>query len=185
MQNLLFHNQRFNNSRRELLDIEAPIDLQDLIVLPKILLPNQIYKCRILYDTEIHQIEFVPYTPKKIQSLQLVHTSQLDYAHKFADRTALRSLLQKKGKANGILIVKNGWITDTSYANVALFDGQQWFTPSTPLLEGTKCAQLLQQNILTIADIRVSDLKHFEKLRLVNSMMDWENSIEVEVGKIF
>ncbi len=133
-----------------------------------------IYKCRILYDVKIHRIEWIPYRFKKIHSLQLVHADKLDYSHKFADRTELQSLLQKKGKAEDILIVKNGLITDTSYANVAFFDGLQWLTPLKPLLAGTKRAALLQQKKIQEADIRPQDLKQFGKLRLFNAMMDWE-----------
>lgn len=165
--------------------LEAKEDLANLIVLPDYLDQNQTYKCRILYDTHIHHIEFVPYTLRQIQSLQLVYANELDYSYKFADRTALQSLLQKKGTADDILIVKNGLITDSSYSNVAFFDGLQWFTPSLPLLAGTRRAYLLQQNILTIADIRPSDLKNFEKVRFINAMMDWEESIELKVEKIF
>lgn len=134
---------------------------------------NQLYKCRILYDTQIHKIEFVPYTFKIINSLQLVHVHHLDYSHKFADRSALQSLLQKKGKADEILIVQNGFITDTSYSNVAFFDGLQWFTPAKPLLRGTKRAALLEQKKIIEADIRVEDLKDFQKMQLINAMIDW------------
>lgn len=108
---------------------------------------------------------------------------EIDYSHKYANRTALQYLLQKKGKADDVLIVKNGWLTDTSYSNVAFFDGLQWFTPSKPLLKGTKRAALLQQKKIIEADIRPQDLKQFEKVRLVNAMMEWEEGVELEVDK--
>ena len=164
--------------------IEIEEDLSKLIKVPSKLDKKQTYKCRILYDTQIHQVEFVPYAFRQIQSLQLIHNDALDYSHKYADRRDLHLSLQKKGKADGIIIVKNGLITDSSYANLAFFDGLQWFTPSTPLLAGTKRAYLLQQNILKETNIRPSDLKHFETVRLVNSMMDWEKTIEVPIKNI-
>lgn len=184
MQHISYHNERFNRSRKEVLQIDTEVDLKEVISIPPILFPSQIYKCRVLYDTEIHRIEFVPYFPKKIHSLQLVEANELDYSYKFADRTPLQFLLQQKGKADGILIVKNGLITDTSYANVALLNNNQWFTPKTPLLEGTKRAQLLEEKILKTTDIYPKDLRHFRKLRLLNALLDWENSIQLEVADI-
>ncbi len=184
MQHIHYHNQRFNRSRRDLLQVHSEVDLREVIAIPLMLLPSQVYKCRVLYDIEIYHVEFVPYFSKKIQSLQLVYVDELEYSYKFADRTDLQSLLQQKGKADGVLIVKGGLITDTSYANVALLKDNQWFTPQVPLLEGTKRAQLLEEGILKIATIRPKDLKHFQKMRLVNALLDWEGGVELEVANI-
>ncbi|MGB0930579.1 MAG: aminotransferase class IV [Chitinophagales bacterium] len=202
LQHISYHNQRFNRSRKELLGIEEEADLAHLMraylhknfktaIAPHTALitiqhlnQNQVYKCRILYDTQIRKVEFVPYTFKKINSLQSVHADDFSYSHKFADRSGLQSLLQKKGRADEILILQNGLVTDTSYSNIAFFDGHEWFTPSKPLLGGTKRAALLEEKKIMEADISPKDLKNFEKLRLVNAMMDWEEGLEVTVDCI-
>ena len=51
------------------------------------------------------------------------------------------------------LIVKDGYLTDTSIANIALYDGYTWFTPAHPLLRGTKRAELLNKQLIVEKDI--------------------------------
>jgi 4-amino-4-deoxychorismate lyase len=42
-----------------------------------------------------------------------------------------------------IIIVRNGFVTDASYANLIFRKGDEWFTPATFLLAGTMRAFLL------------------------------------------
>ena len=60
----------------------------------------------------------------------------------------LNSLFQIRQDKDDILIVKNGLLTDTSIANIALYDGNDWYTPLHPLLKGTKRAELLDKGVL-------------------------------------
>ncbi|WP_309546477.1 aminotransferase class IV [Hoylesella marshii] len=77
-----------------------------------------------------------------------------------------------KGVCDDVLIVRNGLLTDTSYTNIALYDGYQWFTPATPLLEGTMRASLLDSGMLIEKDILLSDLPHYQYIALFNAMID-------------
>ena len=97
----------------------------------------------------------------------------------------MEALSARKGSCDDILIVKNGLVTDTSFSNVAFLDGSRWLTPEHPLLEGTKRAKLLEAGILAEADIRPEEIYRFKKVRLINAMMDWEDSYEIDAGKIF
>lgn len=57
---------------------------------------------------------------REIRSLRLVAADdELDYHLKYADRSALARLLQRRDDCDEILIVRDGAITDTSYSNVA------------------------------------------------------------------
>jgi 4-amino-4-deoxychorismate lyase len=80
-------------------------------------------------------------------------------------------LFTQRQNHDDILIVKNGLITDTSYSNVAFFDGQLWFTPHQPLLPGTARARLLHEGCLQEAKITLTDLHRFEKCSLINAML--------------
>ncbi|MGB3588105.1 MAG: aminotransferase class IV, partial [Tunicatimonas sp.] len=91
--------------------------------------------------------------------------------HKFADRKLINHLFAQRQGCDDILMVKNGLITDTSYSNVALYDGQQWFTPHQPLLPGTARARLLQDGRLQKAKISPSDLAQFKRCSLINAML--------------
>jgi len=62
-------------------------------------------------------------------------------------------------------------VTDSYYANIALFDGNNWYTPSRPLLEGTKRMKYLENGKLKRKDITVEDLKNFTKISLFNAMI--------------
>ena len=65
----------------------------------------------------------------------------------------------------------NGLLTDTSIANIALWDGRQWHTPARPLLKGTRRAELLDNGILTEHDIPVEKIWTYRKIRLFNAML--------------
>ena len=43
-----------------------------------------------------------------------------------------------KREQDEILITRNGLLTDTSIANIALFNGKEWHTPKHPLLKGVQ-----------------------------------------------
>lgn len=64
-----------------------------------------------------------------------------------------------------------GLLTDTSYSNIALFDGCHWVTPRQPLLRGTMRQSLLDDGVLTEQDIKAEDWNRYRQVSLVNAMM--------------
>ena len=56
--------------------------------------------------------------------------------------------------------------------NIALFDGTQWVTPSTPLLNGTRRAQLIDAGRLIEQEVCITNLSSFQSISLINAMMD-------------
>lgn len=141
-------------------------------------------KCRITYDQEIRKIDFENYSPRSVRSLKLVDGSGIDYAFKYADRSKLTELQQAKGICDDILIYQNDRITDTSYSNVVFYDGSQYITPSTYLLNGTKRRYLLERGIIKEQDIGLGDLSRFQHLFLINAMLDLEDNIQVKIRDI-
>src|SRR3989339_1253202 len=131
-----YHNVRMNNSRAELFNSKDKIDLLKVILLPNDL-SNELYKCRVIYSEKIISVDFQKYKKRKVDCLQIVHDGEITYSHKFEDRTKFEKHL-RESKADEILIIKNGLVTDTSISNVVFFDGTKYFTPSAPLLKGTK-----------------------------------------------
>lgn len=143
-----------------------------------------IVKCRITYSQTIHQINFDFYRPRSIGALKLVESNNLDYHLKYADRKCLAELLQIKGTNDEILICRNNRITDTSYSNVVLYDGKNYFTPTTYLLNGTKRQYLLQQGKIKEKDISIRDLSQYQRLYLINAMLDIEDNISLAISQI-
>lgn len=129
------------------------------------------HKFRFLYDDSTFTIESAPYQARTITSVKLVTADHLDYGFKFADRSEINSLVQAAG-TDEIIMVKDGLITDASYANIACFDGATWWTPEQPLLAGVKRADLINKRKLTTRAIRPDELPTFKQICLINAMLD-------------
>ena len=181
--NRSYHEARMTRSRRELFGTTNKIDLSQ-VKIPGDLRKNQIYKCRIVYSLTIEEITFTEYQPKKIRFLQMVRDDHIDYSFKYLDRSHLQKLKSQAAGVDEIIIVKNGWVTDATYANLAFFEGKKWLTPSTPLLKGTKRAFYLDQGIIREAPIRESDVFNFQKVCLINAMLDIEDGVCVDTQQI-
>lgn len=164
-------------SQLQLWNIFAKINLEKNILTAYHKVENETFqqaqklKCRVLYDMNIQCIEFHLYETQILDSLEVIESNQLDYHLKYADRAAL-NLLTSKSNASDVLMVKNGLISDISYANVAFGNGKGWFTPRQPLLKGTKRQFLLEKGLLKEMDIKVIDLQHFNQIMTFNAMME-------------
>ncbi len=182
--NLNFHQERMNGSRKVLFSCTDEIELLSILQdSSNDISDNKLYKCRIIYNTEIRKIEFIPYQKPHINTLKLVYSDDIEYNHKYFDRQQINELLELKGDADDIIIVKNGLITDTSFANLLFYNGEHWLTPTFPLLKGTQRAKLLEQEKIRVADIRPEDLHNFKKIRLINAMLRFEDEVDVLVKK--
>jgi 4-amino-4-deoxychorismate lyase len=138
-----------------------------------------LFKFRLLYNNKSYQWEFVPYILPDINTLKLTIDDQIDYSCKFSDRKKLNQLKKQRDNADDILILKNGAITDTSFANIIFSDGTNWFTPKNPLLRGTQRAYLIDQGIISEAVITPDDIKQFKEVRLINAMIRFDDKIIV------
>ena len=178
--NLPLHQKRVNYSRKELFDNLPLLDLEQSIKIPKGH-ETGLYKCRVEYDTKIRKIDFFPYILKKIESLKIIHDDNIDYHLKFEDRIPLYLLYDKRAHADDVLIVKNGRLTDTYYCNTAFLENRTWYTPEHPLLKGTQRDFLINKKIIVPADLTYQDISRFDKIRLFNSMITWEDAMDVEM----
>ena len=163
---LEYHQKRLNTA----LNSTNRYNLYDLIEAPK----NGLYRCRIVYDTKELKIEYLPYTKREIQTLKLVMDDTIEYSKKYANRDEINQLVNQKENCDDILIVQKGLVLDTSVANIAFFDGKEWFTPKTPLLKGTCRARLIDEGKIIEKDISVSEIKCFKKIALMNAMIDFD-----------
>jgi 4-amino-4-deoxychorismate lyase len=171
-----YHQQRVDESLKQL-GYAARYNLASLIKVPD----SALYRCRIVYDETNFEISYIPYRKRAVRTLQPVQADGLDYALKYADRSALDALFEQRGAADDILIIKNGMVTDTSIANIAFFDGQRWVTPKHPLLKGTTRARLLVEKKIFESEIRLDDLPKFTRFALLNAMIGFE---EIKSGII-
>ncbi len=182
IQNITYHNGRLNKTRKELWAFKdiwnlAEIKIPDLVT-------NVKHKLRITYSKEIETMQWSVYEPREVFKIKKVYTPKIDYNYKYADRQALTSLFEQREDADEILIIHNSMVSDSFYGNVALFDGEAWFTPNTPLLAGTQRAFLIQNGFIKAKRISESDLKHYTHIRIFNALIDWENAPTLEIGMV-
>jgi len=167
--NLPYHQKRCNISRKELYHFTDNLDLASVIIPPI----NGLYRCRIIYAEHIESIEYIPYVPKKINSLKVI-SSSLDYHLKYTNRDTFNKLLSLYDNVDEIIIEKEGYLTDTTIANIAFYDGKQWVTPSKPLLKGTMRQKLIDEGFLQTKQIKKEDLSKYSQVALINAMLGFK-----------
>ncbi len=171
-QNLIYHNDRANRSRRELYGCKDSIRLEDWVKIPDTLDRSMVYKFRVIYNETFQYSDVHPYQKRNVRRLKIIQNDEIDYHLKYEGKKLFQPLLELKGNCDDILIVKDGQITDTSFSNIAFFDGTAWVTPNNPLLEGTKRSKLLHEGLIRPKELRITDLASFQKASLINAMLD-------------
>lgn len=141
-------------------------------------------KARVVYGGHgVESIEYTPYVMREIKSLRVVANDSIDYPYKSCDRSQLTQLAALKGNCDEVIIMKHGLLTDTSFTNLAIYDGKEWLTPRQPLLAGTKREYLLDQGIIKEADITLTDLRAARRVSLFNAMIEFEE-MEVDASML-
>ncbi len=136
-------------------------------------------KLRIVYSKKgIENIEIFPVKKREFKKFKIVY-SDIDYSFKYENRDKLNAL-KIKG-FDEVIIVKNGFITDTTISNLAFFDGKKWYTPKTPLLKGTKREELLDKGILIEKNITIDEIKNYKKFAMLNAILGF---YEVDIDGI-
>jgi 4-amino-4-deoxychorismate lyase len=180
--NLFHHEQRMNRSLKMLTGMNEHFLLEEF--LNEIERPRTgLYKCRIVYDDQMKDVEFIPYTPKAINSLRIVEHDRIHYEFKYVDRKSIERLFELRKECDDILIVKRGLVTDASYSNIVFRKGKRFYTPWSCLLKGTMRQNLLERNLIEEEEIRKEDIKTFESFKLINAMFEFE-SPEIDISKI-
>jgi len=184
IQNLDYHQGRMNCSLEELFPGTEHIELSDVLTIPEDC-QSGLYKIRVVYNRIIEKIEIEPYQLRIIQSLKVVHHESVDYHLKYTDRQVLQELFEQRGTCDDVLIIKNGFVSDSFTANVLFFDGTIWYTPTTPLLRGTKRQFLLDEGIIFEREIREEDIAGYQKVGLINALIDFEEMPVIPIERIF
>jgi len=180
---IIYHNKRLNVARSELFGIRESLSIEKEIEIPE-KYKKGIFRCRVLYDKNIIKTEFFPIKERHIRSFKLVYDNKIDYHLKYDDRSALNKLLEKKGPADEIVIIKNGMVTDCSIGNLLFFDGNEWITPDTPLLKGTQRAFLLNKKMIREGKIREEDICKYKKIGIINALLNISNMIVLSTENI-
>jgi 4-amino-4-deoxychorismate lyase len=175
IENLAAHQSRVEQSCKQL--YLKPPSWQIGALVKNAQLPGTgIHKLRIVYDQEHAEWTVSPYTIKPVVTLKVVVADDVRYSHKFADRTVLDGLYAQRGEKDDILIVKDGMVTDTSYANIIFRRKGKWYTPTTHLLNGTMRQWLISRGVVEAIPISCESLPDFEEFNLINAMLRMDAS---------
>lgn len=160
-QNLSFHERRISYS---LGGVKAKFKLEELLNSPL----DGIVRAKVIYDTHgnLIDIQYFSYKMREFSEFKLVEVA-FDYSKKFLDRSEIDAA---KGEFEEIIMIKNGFATDTSIANLAIFE-DGWITPKTPLLNGTTRARLLENGLLREENIDVKRLLNAKRFAIMNAMI--------------
>lgn len=180
--NLEYHLSRMEISREKLFNLKEEIDLKKLIEIPQEY-KNGKFKCRIVYDQEIKSVEFLPYQMKTINSFRLYEDSSIDYRFKYEERGFFDEI-KSKIEEEEVIITQNGQICDTSFTNLVFYDSENWITPTSYLLNGTMRQFLLDTDQIIEDEIFPKDLNRFVSFKLINAMMNLEESPELSIDLI-
>jgi 4-amino-4-deoxychorismate lyase len=175
---LKYHQQRINNTRI-FFGFKDKLELRvESFDLPR----DGEFRLRVDYSKDIKSFTCRPLTCREFKEFRIVE-SDIEYAYKYANRDELDAL---KVDAKEIIIVKNGLLTDTTIANIALHVDGVWLTPKTPLLHGTTRARLIDSGFLMCEDLTIEDLKKAQNFAIMNALIGMKiikrAEIEFELG---
>jgi 4-amino-4-deoxychorismate lyase len=183
VENLNFHQARVNKTLNAFDASQHSIDLTKII--QQLVLPTLgLFKLRISYDLNgNYEAKCNPYQYKQINDFALVDIKGHRYDYKYANRDWINEALAQYGK-DEIIMHDDGLIKDCSYTNIVFFDGANWYTPESPLLEGTQRAKLIQEGVITPKALYVSEVPNFQKFKCINAMIHWDIAVEYKIDLI-
>lgn len=163
--NLSYHEKRVAKT------IGLNLNLQEYIYPPS----HDFLRCKLIYDDSgVLDVQFFPYVKRKIRSFKIIFDDEIEYSKKYLNREKLDELLKKREDCDEIIIIKNGIVTDTTIANIAVFYENQWFISKESLLEGTTKQRLIEEQKLILKDISLQMLQNASKIALLNAMIDFD-----------
>lgn len=135
---------------------------------------SNLLRCKFIYNEEkILDTQFYHYKPKEIRSFKIVYSDNIIYNKKYLNRQNIDKLLLKKENCDEIIIVKNGIVTDTSIATVAVKLNKQWIVSKNTLLFSTTKNRLLNEKKIKEKDINIEMLKQAKQIAVLNAMVDF------------
>lgn len=172
--NLPYHERRMAIALKTLFGSNATVKLEPF--LREAPFPEKgLFKCRVTYCGGSMHAEYTPYERRSVERVKVVVDDQIMYPFKFADRTRINQLFSLRGECDDVLIMRNGKLTDCSYSNIVFRKHDEWFTPASPLLEGTMRQQLLEKNKIKAREIEKQDLRSFQSFKMINAMLEFDS----------
>ncbi len=168
---LNYHQRRLDRARRDFGLADRPLDLASTIRLPASL-SRGLAKCTVEYGDAVHEVRYQAYRRRLIRAFRWMDITENIYPYKFADRRFFNDLSVRLTEGEEIIFTLNGYIADTTFTNIVLYDGADHWTPAVPLLDGVKRSFYLDQKMIKTAHIRADQIGDFQQICLINALND-------------
>jgi len=156
------------------------INIKQFVRLPSYLNKEQLVKCRFIYDADSIDIEYEKYLYRDIRTLRLVEAN-IEYDYKYYNRDCFKEL-KERYREDEIIIVKGGFITDTTFSNLVFEKGNRLYTPATYLLNGIMRQNLLKKGIICEAKITKDNIYTFDAIILINAMNNIDTLYKIPIN---
>ena len=173
------HLARMKHSVKTLSGRDLCIDLTENHILQEIQ-NKDLHKCRILYNEKEYQIELSTYNKRDIEKIVCIQDEDLSYPLKFTNKNCFLKHTKDLPATIEPIFVVDGLLTDSSYSNIALWNGSEWHTPKDPLFFGVRRNVLLNNSKIIEKEIAYKDIHQYEKVSLINAMLDLEE-LQIEL----
>lgn len=169
--NLELHQNRVDRSYKEHFLTESRFKLKDILTnIPK----SGLYRAKVEYNSrEVTNFSYYIYSAKNIKTIKVVEVDKLDYSYKYLDRSQLIYIKNKFKEYDEVLITQDGFIKDTTIANVALYKDKCWFTPKVPLFRGIQRENMLILSEIKQKNIHYGELTDYTKIAILNAMVEF------------
>ncbi len=172
---LEYHQKRIGKTFKVFYPEFEPIDLKE--VFQDFPPEKEKTKCKLSYNSNFFTFECSPYQEQIHQAFKIIPADGYDYSFKYTKRDFFNDH-KNKYPEHELIFTKNGKITDTTYSNLVFEIKGRWFTPKTCLLKGTQRDYLLTKKKISKMDIDINELRNIKKFKLINALLDLENSTE-------
>jgi 4-amino-4-deoxychorismate lyase len=162
--NIDSHNKRLNLTIKDNFFKNSDIDLRNFIDV------SHNKKVRVVYSNKIENIEYSNIEQREFKKFKLIHDNNINYKYKSTNRESFNKYIDKT-QFDDIIIIKDGFLTDTSIANIYFYKDDKWFTPITPLLFGTKREELINKMNIKQINIDLNFVQNSEKMAISNAII--------------
>lgn len=148
-------------------------------------IPGNVQKVRMLYDDKGLELEASHLHIQYPASFRCVEVDDgFDYSYKFSDRKILDEAFDKREDSEEVILIRKGYITDSSKANLAFRKNEVWYTPYFPLLAGTTWKKLVREKKIIPRPIHVDQIKLFDGVRTFNALHLFEAAPEIPIDRV-
>jgi len=169
--NLNYHQKRVDLAFKNLFKTKPNFTLKDAL---KNHPTDNLYRAKIVYNKDgLQSCSYYIYSKKIIKTIALVEITDFNYNYKYTNRELFLHLQNSMPQFDEFLITQNGYLKDTTIANIALLDSSTnfWHTPEVALLDGTTKERYINDNKLIKKMIHFRNLKNYTTIATLNAMV--------------